>query len=219
MKEMKAMCNNKVPKFKQRVIFICEGQEDKGYIDKLISLNVWNSEIYDFKAVNAKSASRIVSKYDSIVSNESSSSVVLIFCDTDKTPHKEYLNLKKKLQNIYGGDSAFNRIVIFANPCTMRIVLAHFSEKAKLKTQSKSQNARLIEKLTNVNNYKAAKKQIRSICQKITKENYYQMKKELLNESNKSYDITGSTNFIKFLEHFESDDPSWINEINKGLNY
>ena len=49
MKEMKAMCNNKVPKFKQRVIFICEVQEDKGYIDKLISLNVWNSEIYDFK--------------------------------------------------------------------------------------------------------------------------------------------------------------------------
>lgn len=213
------MSSNKIPQFRRRVIFICEGQEDKGYIDKLISLKVWNTEVYDFKTVNAKGASRIVSKYDSVVSNESSSSVVLIFCDTDKPPHEEYLNIKEKLKNIYGGDSAFNRIVIFANPCTMRLVLAHFSEKAKLKTQSKSQNSRLIEKLTNVSNYKAAKKQINSICQKITRGNYYQMKDELRNESNKNYDITGSTNFIRFLEHFESNDPSWINEINRALKY
>ena len=213
------MNKNRIPKFRNRVIIICEGQEDEGYIKHLISLKVWNNDVYDFKTENAKGAGNIVSRYESVVSNESESSVVLIFCDTDKPPHEGFMGIRNKLREIYGGDSAFNRVVIYANPCTMRIVLAHLMTKSKLKTQRKSQNARIIESLTNVKDYKASKKQISEICKKITAENYYIMKENIKTEEEKKYDISGSTNFFAFLERFEGNDTSWIEKINKGLKY
>ena len=213
------MSKNRIPKFKNRVIIICEGQEDEGYIKHLISLNVWNKDVYDFKTENAKGAGNIVSRYESVVSNESESSVVLIFCDTDKPPHEGFMGIRNKLRELYGGDSAFNRVVIYANPCTMRIVLAHLMTRSKLKTQSKSRNAGIIESLTNVKDYKASKKQISEICKKITRENYYIMKENIKTEAEKKYDISGSTNFFMFLERFEGNDTTWIREINKGLNY
>ena len=61
-------------------------------------------------------------------------SLVLVFCDTDKSPYSKYKEIKKQINEIHGNDVA-DDIVIFGNPCTMQIILSHFA-KIKLKSQS-----------------------------------------------------------------------------------
>ena len=212
--------NKKTNNTSQKEVFIiCEGQEDTDYIKKLISLNVWNTKLYKFKPINAKGAGKIVPMYNSYVQNGSSNQIVLIFCDTDRSPYEAFESIKKNLREIYGGDSAFNRVVIYANPCTMRIVLAHFENNLKIKTQNKTHNSALIERLTNVKDYKAHKKQISAICEKISVDNYKIMKANVKSSISKHYHDSKSTNFYIFLERFEGDDSRWIDEINKALNH
>ena len=141
---------------------------------------------------------------------------VLIFCDTDKYPFKEYTLIKQKLREFFNIRTlTLNKMVIFANPCSMQIILSHFAD-VELKTQAKKTNAPLINGLTGVANYKASQKQINIICSKITRTSYYQMK-ERIKSINVDDTITPSTNLITFLDYFENTDEEWIKAINKAL--
>lgn len=82
---------------KHKICIICEGFEDHAYISRLLELNVWN-DIYEFIPINAKSASNIFPIYQDKYSNDKYE-LILIFCDTDKKPYREYLPLKINLMN------------------------------------------------------------------------------------------------------------------------
>lgn len=65
-------------------------------------------------------------------------------------------------------------------------------------------------------NYKGREDQIREVMEHVTEENYVDMCQRVRNlESNDA--VTGSSNFGKFIKLFESDDSSWIEEINGTL--
>lgn len=140
--------------------------------------------------------------------------LVLVFCDTDKGPSDKYKEIKQKI-NEFHGNAVSDDIVIFGNPCTMQIILSHFA-KIKLTSQSKAVNAKHIEQLTGVINYKATEEQRKELFSKIKRDNYETMKENVSKLSTNDED-TSSTNILKFIEKFENDNDRWIDEINNRL--
>lgn len=94
---------------------------------------------------------------------------------------------------------------------------AVFSNKdVKLTSQSKTVNSKYIKKYVGIENYKATDMQRKELFSKIKRKNYEKMK-ENISKLSTNDNITSSTNILKFLERFEKDDDSWINEINSKL--
>ena len=176
--------------------------------------NTRHRRLYSFSTVNAKSASNIFARFQDVYQNDKYE-VILIFCDTDKTPYREYNQTKKKINNFFGKLKAAEKIIIYANPCTMQIILSHFGD-VSLKNQGKKTNANVIENFTGVKNYDAHKEQINTIYRKITRSTYHDMKQRV-EGINSSDTTTCSTNFGVFLNRFENDDVSWIAEIKNAL--
>jgi hypothetical protein len=99
----------------------------------------------------------------------------------------------------------------------MQIILLHFAV-VSLKTQGKKTNAKLIEQLTGVKGYKANQAEhSMAMWSKINRQSYFVMKERVAN-INLPDDMPGSSNFIKFLQHFESETTEWIVEIHKLLD-
>lgn len=195
-----------------KICIICEGYEELDYIEALKKKGVF-SENYDFVTINAKSINTIFSRYQEKYQSDSYT-VVLIFCDTDKGPSDKYLELKRKINEFHDKDIA-DEIIIFGNPCTMQIILSHFGN-IRLTSQSKTVNAKYIEQLTGIKGYKATEDQRRELFTKIKRNNYRTMKENVSDLSTNDTDVS-STNILKFVEKFENDDTSWIDEINKKL--
>lgn len=196
----------------KKICIICEGYEELDYIEVLKNKAVFSNK-YDFITVNAKSINTIIARYQEKFQSDSYS-LVLIFCDTDKGPSEKYKEIKQKINEFHEADVA-DEIIIFGNPCTMQIILSHFAE-IKLTSQSKSVNAKYIKELTGIQNYKATDKQRKELFSKIKRENYDVMKENVKNLSTNDEELS-STNILKFIEKFESDDDSWIDEINEKL--
>ena len=97
----------------------------------------------------------------------------------------------------------------------MQIILSHFG-KIKLTSQSKSVNAKYIENFTGIVNYKATKEQREKLFGMIKRDNYETMKENVKKLSTNDQD-TSSTNILKFIKNFESDNDEWINAINIRL--
>ena len=194
----------------RRICIICEGDEEKDYINTLLKKNVF-SNIYSFSdPINAKSFFNIFPRYTERYQSNSYD-LVLIFCDTDKGPSDKYLELKKKINELHDTDIA-DDIIIFGNPCTMQIILSHFGE-IKLTSQSKTVNSKYIEIFTGIANYKATKEQREELFGLIKRNNYETMKENVKKLSTNDED-TSSTNILKFIENFESDNDEWIDTIN-----
>lgn len=83
----------------------------------------------------------------------------------------------------------------------------------RLTTQSKKANASLIEKYTGIQNYRAHKGQIETLVTFITVENYNEMRLRL-EEFPTDDKIVSSTNILKFIKYFETEEDSWIDDIN-----
>ena len=198
---------------KKKVCLICEGYEEFDYISKLLELNVW-SDVYDFSLVNAESNGNISARYQDRYQSDNYD-IVLVLCDTDRKPHHDFERIRKKINDIFGIDNAADEVIIFVNPCSMQVELLHF-ENIKLRTQNKNKNASEIERLTGIQDYKAKEEQRKAMCNLITKENYEEMKKNLLSLAT-DYKIEASTNFGVFLKRFEDNKTNWIDEINKKL--
>ena len=206
---------DRLPKLshKHKICVICEGFEDYYYFARLLELNLWN-DAYEFVAHNAKSASNIPARFQDDYQNDRYE-VVLIFCDTDKAPYKEYTKVKEKINHFLNKKKAAEMLTIYANPCTMQIILSHFGV-VSLKNQGKKTNAAVIEKWTGVKDYDAHEKQIKAICNQIYKRSYQDMR-DRVTEINFPDTESGSTNFIDFLKRFESEDTKWISEIQNYL--
>lgn len=198
---------------KKKICLICEGFEEYDYISRILELGVW-SNTYEFILVNAESNGNISARYQDRYQSDSYD-IVLVLCDTDKKPHKDFELIRKKINGIFGNESAADEVIIFVNPCTMQVELLHFGD-VKLKTQSKNKNAAEIERLTGIENYKAHEDQRKAMCDMISKENYDEMKKRLQSLPN-NYKIESATNFGAFIDRFESSNDSWIDAINNKL--
>ena len=131
------------------------------------------------------------------------------------TFYREYTQIKKKINSFLNKQKAANKLVIFANPCTMQIILSHFGD-VSLKKQGKKTNAAEIEKWTGVKDYDAHEDQIKEICSKIFRRSYEGMKQRVA-AINFPDTTSCSTNFSVFLERFESEDTKWISTIQKYL--
>jgi len=139
---------NRIPYFlnnsddKISICIICEGHEEYEYLMKLRSLGVW-SEKYNIVPVNAEGNGNIPARYQDKFQNDSFE-VVFAFCDTEKKPYEQYIDIKRKINDFHGVDNIADQIIIYANPCTMQIILSHFQD-VKLMTASKRVNSKLIE--------------------------------------------------------------------------
>ena len=207
--------SNKLPKFldNHKICIICEGYEEYEYLRRLKGLKVWNEQ-YDISLVNASGNGNIPARYQDRYQN-GADELVLVFCDTEKKPHEQYEDIKRKINEFHGADNAADEVIMFGNPCTMQIISKHWTDE-NLKSPAKPVNAHLIKKYTGVENYKGRADQIQKVMEHVTEENYVDMcqrvRKLELDDS-----ITGSSNFGKFIKLFEDSDSSWIEEINKKV--
>lgn len=206
---------NRLPKIfaGSRICIICEGDEEFEYLEKLISLDVWSKE-YCFQLENAGGNGNIPARYQDKYQN-GAYDLVLIFCDTDRKPYEQYVDIKRKIDEFHGGENAADRIVMFGNPCTMQIIIEHWAD-VRLCSNNKKQNAPVIFDLTGIVGYKGRREQRRELFARITKENYQEMK-ERISKLPVDDTVEGSTNFGRFLELFSSDDNGWMQIINQEL--
>lgn len=206
---------SRLPVFSEKIkiCIICEGNEDYAYLDKLNSLNVWNNQ-YEILLDNAGGNGNIPARYQDRYQNNAYE-LVLIFCDTEKKPYEQYVDIKRKINEFHGVELAAEKVIIFANPCTMQIITKHWTD-INLKSPAKSVNAPLIEEYTGIENYKARADQIEAIMEYITAENYADMRCRVDRlETNDT--VIGSSNFGNFIKLFESEDSRRIEEINAEL--
>ena len=155
---------NKLPKIfdKRKICIICEGNEEYEYLDRLKEIKVWNEQ-YDISLVNADGNGNIPARYQDRYQN-GTYEVVFVFCDTEKKPHEQYADIKRKINEFHGVDDAADKVVIFANPCTMQIIIKHWTDDI-IKSPAKKVNAPLIEKYTGVENCKGRADQIKKVME------------------------------------------------------
>ena len=207
---------NRLPKiFKgSRICIICEGDEEYEYLEKLISLDVWSKE-YCFQLENAGGNGNIPARYQDKYQN-GAYDLVLVFCDTDRKPYEQYVDIKRKIDEFHGVENAADKIMIYGNPCTMQIIIEHWGD-VRLCSNNKKKNAPVIYDLTGIEGYKGRKEQRRKLFSQITTENYQEMR-ERIKQIPWDDTVEGSTNFGRFLDYFSSDDRRWMQMINEVLD-
>ena len=203
---------NRLPKIftGSRICIICEGDEEYEYLEKLISLDVWSKE-YCFQLENAGGNGNIPARYQDKYQN-GAYDLVLVFCDTDRKPYEQYVDIKRRIDEFHGVENAADKIMIFGNPCTMQIIIEHWGD-VRLCSNNKKKNAPVIYDLTGIEGYKGRKEQRRKLFSQITKENYQEMR-ERIKKLPFDDTVEGSTNFGRFLEWFSLGDCSWMQMIN-----
>ena len=206
---------NRLPKItnKYKICIICEGNEECMYLERLSNLRVWN-DVYDIYLANAGGNGNIPARYQDKYQN-GDFDAIFVFCDTEKKPHEQYEEIKNRINDFHGKTIA-NEIVIFGNPCTMQIIIKHWTDES-IRTPAKPVNAPLIEKYTGVHNYKGRMDQIKDVMNCFNKENYTRMRSVVRTMSNNDQE-DGSTNFFVLLSYLESRDCSWINLLNDKLS-
>lgn len=215
MKRMAKRLKSRIPAFhdEKRICIICEGPEEYDYIDRLNKIGVWNNN-YIIIPKSADGNGNIPALYQDCFQNDSYD-LVLVFCDTEKKPFEQYGEIKRKINIFHGIDDAARHIVIYGNPCTLQIVLLHWCEEV-LSSPSKKANAKLVERNTGIENYRARTKQRTQIMELINIDNFEDMRSRLSLFPDDDT-IIGSTNFERFVDYFTRDDTGWISEINEIL--
>ena len=206
---------NRLPRVsdKQKICIICEGNEEYEYLNRLKDLKVWDEQ-YDFSLVNAGGNGNIPARYQDRYQN-GSYEVILVFCDTEKKPYEQYEDIKRKINDFHGVPNAADEVVMFGNPCTMQIIAKHWTDE-NLRSPAKPVNAPLVKKYTGVENYKGRADQIKEVMKYVTEENYVDMRQRV-SRLEKIDNLTGSSNFGKFIKLFESENSGWIDGVNKKL--
>lgn len=149
----------------KRICIVCEGYEEFDYINRLKQCAVWSGE-YAVKSQNAKSLDNVFAVYQNEYQSDNYD-LVVVYCDTEKSPYEKFTTMCEKI-NKFHDKQVTQDIVFFVNPCTLQIILSHF-DVVKLKSNLKSDNANLVERLTGVKEYIAKKQQRESIMKKVNK--------------------------------------------------
>lgn len=203
---------NRLPNFlnKYKICIICEGNEEYDYLSRLSELKVWNEQ-YAVDLDNADGNGNIPARYQDRYQN-GSYDIVFVFCDTDKKPYEQYIDIKRKINEFHGVIKAADEVVIYGNPCTMQIILAHWTD-VRLKSPAKKVNAPLIEEYTGVENYKGRADQRIWIMKQITVDNFQDMCKRI-KQMQDNDSIVGSSNFGRLMDYLMKEDYDWIRAIN-----
>lgn len=198
---------------KKNILIISEGYEEKPYIDKILSFPNINKDVYYFApSVNAKGNGAIFARYQYEI-QRGFYDVILVFCDADKGS-EQFLSIVYEIgEKFYLHKEDAFHVFIFSNPVTLQIVLSHFDD-VSLSKVSKKANSAIVEKIMGIQNYSANKEQIDEIIRKIHFSSLDKFKERLMKLSTNFKDVP-STNFLLFLNRFESTNTSWIDEINK----
>ena len=196
-----------------KICVICEGNEEYEYLERLKALKVWDAQ-YEIIPDNAGGNGNIPARYQDSYQN-GSYELVLVFCDTEKKPYEQYEDIKRKINEFHGIDTAADDVIMFGNPCTMQIIAKHWTETL-IKSPAKPVNAPLIEEFTGVKNYKGRADQIAAVMEHVTAENYADMRDRVCGLETRDT-VVGSSNFGRFMELFGSSDAGWIDEINDEL--
>lgn len=206
---------NKLPKLfdKHKIAVICEGNEEYEYLERLKALKVWDAQ-YEIIPDNAGGNGNIPARYQDSYQN-GSYELVLVFCDTEKKPFEQYEDIRRKINEFHGIETAADKVVMFGNPCTMQIISKHWTDEL-IKSPAKRVNAPLVEEFTGVKNYKGRADQIEAVMEHVTAENYADMRERVSGMETRDT-VVGSSNFGKFMELFGSGDAGWIDEINNKL--
>lgn len=206
---------NKLPKLfdKHKICIICEGNEEYEYLERLKALKVWDAQ-YEIISDNAGGNGNISARYQDSYQN-GSYELVLVFCDTEKKPYEQYEDIKHKINEFHGVDTAADEVIMFGNPCTMQIITRHWTDTL-IQSPAKPVNAPLIEEFTGVKDYKGRADQIAAVMEHVTAENYADMR-DRVSGLEKQDTVIGSSNFGRFMELFASDDAGWIDEINSMI--
>jgi hypothetical protein len=171
------------------------------YLERLKALKVWDAQ-YEIISENAGGNGNIPARYQDSYQN-GSYEVVLVFCDTEKKPYEQYEDIKRKINEIHGVDTAADKVIMFGNPCTMQIITKHWTETL-IKSPARPVNAPLIEEFTGVKNYKGRADQIEAVMEHVTAENYADMRDRVSGLETRDT-VVGSS------------DAGWIDEINDEL--
>lgn len=182
-----------------RIALLVEGEEEEDYWRRLQNLGL----ILDEKrltVINAKSINKIPARF-----HEKYASgryyAIFVFCDTDHG----YAEIKQVVENTVG-EGAAAELVFFASPCSMTILLAHFSkdELVTTKTVNKKKNGALVKDLgvTFDGDYNAKEEQRSAIMKQINRQNYQRMK-ELISSLPQVDTQTPSTNILRLLSMIE----------------
>lgn len=197
---------------KIKICIVCEGYEEYEYLDKLIKLNIFD-KAYDINLVNAKGNGNIFARYQDIY-QRNKYHMIFVFCDTEQKPYEQFAEIKDKIDELYDQKGISDKLVIFANPCTMQIILLHFGDVV-LKSSQKSKNAEDIERLTGIKEYNASEEKRKELFDKITKENYGEMRERIKSLSTNSNDVN-SSNISKFFDCLEEYYEKWVESVNKN---
>lgn len=205
---------SRLPAFldKDKICIICEGDEEFDYLNRLKDLGVWN-EKYEVSLDNADGNGNIPARYQDRYQN-GSYEMVLVFCDTEKKPYEQYEDIKRKINDFHGVDNAAEEVVIYGNPCTMQIILEHWTD-VRLKSPAKKVNASLIKEFTGVDHYKGRADQREELMKHVTAENYQEMYCRIQAMENDDT-VVGSSNFDRLLKYLSADNDSWIKKLMKN---
>ena len=195
------------------ICIICEGSEEYDYMSRLKELHVWNKQ-YRIDLVDAKGNGNLPARYQDKYQN-GMYDLVLVFCDTDKKPYEQYMEIKAKIDRFHGVDGISNKLVYFGNPCTMQIIIEHFAE-VMLKSPAKKVNATVIQEYTGITDYKAKQEQRSALMKQINEENYVLMVQRVGRLSNSDTDLN-SSNFDLLMKRLAHENTDWIDEINDKL--
>lgn len=195
------------------ICIICEGSEEYDYLSRLKGLKVWN-ERYRIDLVDARGNGNLPARYQDKYQN-GMYDLVLVFCDTDKKPYEQYIDIKNKIDRFHGVERISNKLVYFGNPCTMQIIIEHFAE-VKLKSPAKKVNAAIIQDCTGIIDYKAKKDQRNALMCQINEDNFVLMVERVGRLSSSDTDMN-SSNFDDLMKCLSNGNTSWIKEINDEL--
>ena len=203
---------NKLPNAsnENHVLIVCEGAEECDYINRLKACGVW-SKNFSVHTKDAKSISNIFAMY-SYYYKTNNYKLIVIFCDTEKYPYNQFVEMKQKIDKFHDKGVA-DQVVFFVNPCTLQVVLLHF-DAVKLISNSKTDNAATVERLTGVKDYNATEQQRKAIVNKITSQNYAETKRRLA-QLKDTYTFVPSSNVLQLFNALEAGNSKWICNINK----
>ena len=201
---------------KRSILILAEGFEEKPYIEKIITFPSISKNYIFSPIVNLKGNGNIVARYQ-YEFQTNRYDLILVFADADKGS-SQFINIIEGLgEKVFGDKDKGKLVFMYVNPVTLQLVLSHFGD-VLLKNVGKKENSKIVEELTGISNYDAKDDQIKEMISKITYTNYKKMKERIKNISN-DYHIVPSTNILSFLNNFENDDTSWIDEINKLIAF